>query len=156
VRRQYSGTAGRIDNSQLAVFATYSADRGRGLIDRRLYLPQSWCADAQRRAAAGVPAEVTFATTPQLAIDMLAAAIAATVPFSWVTADEAYGTNPAFRAALRDRGVSYVLAVARNTRVHTALGVRRVDRIVAALPPTSWQTYSAGNGSKGPRNYHWA
>ena len=156
MRRQYSGTAGRIDNSQLAVFATYAADRGRGLIDRRLYLPQSWCADAQRRAAAGVPAEVTFATKPQLATDMLAAAIAATVPFSWVTADEAYGTNPAFRAALRDRGVSYVLAVARNTRVHTALGVRRVDRIVAALPPTSWQTYSAGNGSKGPRNYHWA
>ena len=156
VQRQYSGTAGRIENSQLAVFATYATDRGRGLIDRRLYLPKSWCEDSERRAAAGVPAEVVFETKPQLATDMLAAAIAANVPFSWVTADEAYGGNPAFRADLRDRGISYVLAVACNTRVRTALGTRRVDRIVASLPPTCWQTYSAGNGSKGPRNYDWA
>jgi len=155
VQRQYSGTAGRIENSQLAVFATYATDRGRGLIDRRLYLPKSWCEDSERRAAAGVPAEA-FETKPQLATDMLAAAIAANVPFSWVTADEAYGGNPAFRADLRDRGISYVLAVACNTRVRTALGTRRVDRIVASLPPTCWQTYSAGNGSKGPRNYDWA
>src|SRR5512135_3081664 len=156
VQRQYSGTAGRIENTQLAVFATYATDLGRGLIDRRLYLPQSWCADADRRAAAGVPADVSFQTKPQLATDMLAAAIAANVPFSWVTADEAYGNNAAFRADLRERGISYVTAVACNTRVHTALGTQRVDRIVAALPPTSWQSYSAGHGSKGPRNYDWA
>ena len=156
VQRQYSGTAGRIENSQLAVFATYATDRGRGLIDRRLYLPKCWCDDAERRDEAGVPADVTFQTKPRLATDMLAAAIAADVPFSWVTADEAYGNNPAFRADLRDRSISYVVAVACNTRVRTAPGTRRVDHLVAALPPSSWQSYSAGNGSKGPRNYHWA
>lgn len=156
VQRQYSGTAGRIENSQLAVFATYATDRGRGLIDRRLYLPKCWCDDAERRDEAGVPADVTFQTKPRLATDMLAAAIAADVPFSWVTADEAYGNNPAFRADLRDRSISYMVAVACNTRVRTALGTRRVDHLVAALPPSSWQSYSAGNGSKGPRNYHWA
>lgn len=156
VQRQYSGTAGRIENSQLAVFATYATDRGRGLIDRRLYLPKCWCDDAERRDEAGVPADVTFQTKPRLATDMLAAAIAADVPFSWVTADEAYGNNPAFRADLRDRSISYMVAVACNTRVRTALGTRRVDHLVAALPPNSWQSYSAGNGSKGPRNYHWA
>ncbi len=156
VKRQYSGTAGRIENSQLAVFATYATDRGRGLIDRRLYLPNSWCEDAERRDGAGVPTDITFQTKPQLATDMLAAAIAADVPFSWLTADEAYGNNPAFRADLRDRGISYVVAVACNTRVRTAVGTRRVDHLVAALPPSSWQPYSAGNGSKGPRNYHWA
>ncbi len=138
------------------MFATYATDLGRGLIDRRLYLPESWCEDADRRAAAGVPAAVRFQTKPQLATDMLAAGIAANVPFRWVTADEAYGTNAALRADLRDRGTSYVLAVACNTRVRTALGTRRVDRIVTALPPTSWQSYSAGYGSKGPRNYDWA
>ena len=138
------------------MFATYATDRGRGLIDRRLYLPISWCEDAERRDRAGVPADISFQTKPELATDMLAAAIAADVPFSWVTADEAYGTNPAFRAGLRDHGISYVLAVACNTRVRTAVGTRRVDHLVAALPPTSWQTYSAGNGSKGPRHYHWA
>jgi SRSO17 transposase len=156
VKRQYSGTAGRIENSQLAVFATYATDRGRGFIDRRLYLPSSWCEDAERRDGAGVPGDITFQTKPQLASDMLAAAIAADVPFSWVTADEAYGNNPAFRADLRDRSISYVVAVACNTRVRTAVGTRRVDHLVAALPPSSWQSYSAGNGSKGPRNYHWA
>ena len=111
----------RVADPTLAVFATYATDRGRGLIDRRLYLPNSWCEDAERRDGAGVPTDITFQTKPQLATDMLAAAIAADVPFSWVTADEAYGNNPAFRADLCDRSISYVVAVACNTRVRTAL-----------------------------------
>ncbi|MGZ5398350.1 MAG: IS701 family transposase, partial [Mycobacterium sp.] len=111
VQRQYTGTAGRIENSQVAVFATYATATGRAFIDRRLYLPKSWCDDAERREAAGVPNDVTFKTKPGLATDMVAAALAADVPFSWVTADEAYGGNPAFRADLRERGVSYVVAV---------------------------------------------
>ena len=134
VQRQYTGTAGRIENSQVAVFATYATATGRAFIDRRLYLPKSWCDDAARREAAGVPNDVTFKTKPGLATDMVAAALAADVPFSWVTADEAYGGNPAFRADLRDRGVSYVVAVACNTQVHTRVGKPRADRLVAALP----------------------
>jgi SRSO17 transposase len=156
VQRQYTGTAGRIENSQVAVFATYATATGRAFIDRRLYLPKSWCDDAERREAAGVPNDVTFKTKPGLATDMVAAALAADVPFSWVTADEAYGGNPAFRADLRERGVSYVVAVACNTQVHTRVGKQRADRLVTALPKTSWQSYSAGNGSKGRRDYDWA
>ena len=156
VQRQYTGTAGRIENSQVAVFATYATATGRAFIDRRLYLPKSWCDDAERREATGVPNDVTFKTKPGLATDMVAAALAADVPFSWVTADEAYGGNPAFRADLRERGVSYVVAVACNTHVHTQVGKQRADRLVAALPKTSWQSYSAGNGSKGRRDYDWA
>ena len=156
VQRQYTGTAGRIENSQVAVFATYATATGRAFIDRRLYLPKSWCDDAERREAAGVPNDVTFKTKPRLATDMVAAALAADVPFSWVTADEAYGGNPAFRADLRERGVSYVVAVACNTQVHTRVGKQRADRLVTALPKTSWQSYSAGNGSKGRRDYDWA
>ena len=156
VQRQYTGTAGRIENSQVAVFATYATAAGRAFIDRRLYLPKSWCDDAERREAAGVPNDVTFKTKPGLATDMVAAALAADVPFSWVTADEAYGGNPAFRADLRERGVSYVVAVACNTQVHTRVGKQRADRLVTALPKTSWQSYSAGNGSKGRRDYDWA
>ncbi len=87
---------------------------------------------------------------------MVAATAAAGVHVEWVTADEAYGVNSAFRADLRDRGVSYVLAVGCHTHVQLGVGRRRVDRLVAALPATCWQRYSAGNGSKGPRAYDWA
>ena len=156
VQRQYTGTAGRIENSQVAVFATYATATGRALIDRRLYLPQSWCDDHDRRAAAGIPADITFATKPQLATQMLAAAVKAGVAFAWVTADEAYGVNSAFRQDLRERGISYVLAVSCRTRVDVAVGRRRVDTLVAALPAKAWQSYSAGPGSKGPRTYDWA
>src|SRR5512135_415778 len=156
VHRQYTGTAGRIENSQVAVFATYATNRGRALIDRRLYLPQSWCDDAQRRRSAGVPADLGFSTKPQLATQMLTDAVGAEVPFGWVTADEVYGVNAAFRADLRARGISYVLAVSCRTLVELPVGRRRVDRLVATLPTTAWQTYSAGNGSKGARTYDWA
>jgi len=156
VQRQYTGTAGRIENSQVAVFATYASRKGRALVDRRLYLPRSWCDDADRRNAAGVPDDVSFATKPQLATEMVAATAAAGVNVEWVTADEAYGVNAAFRADLRDRGLSYVLAVSCHTHVQLGVGRRRVDRLVATLPATCWQRYSAGNGSKGPRTYDWA
>jgi SRSO17 transposase len=156
VQRQYTGTAGRIENSQVAVFATYASPKGRALIDRRLYLPKSWCDDPDRRGAAGVPADVTFATKPELASGMLAATLTAGVPFGWVTADEAYGVNSAFRSDLRQRGISYVLAVSCRTRVDLVIGKRRVDTLVAALPAAAWQPYSAGHGTKGPRTYDWA
>src|SRR5919106_6287470 len=84
VQRQYSGTAGRIENCQIGVFLAYAAPRGHAFLDRELYLPKEWAEDTARRREAGVPEEVTFATKPQLARRMLARALDADVPFGWV------------------------------------------------------------------------
>ncbi|MGW0095940.1 IS701 family transposase [Streptomyces sp. NPDC003328] len=101
VQRQYTGTAGRIENSQVGVFLAYATGRGRAMVDRRLYLPErSWCSDPERRQAAGIPDDVQFATKPRLAWEMIAAALDAGVKAPWVTGDEAYGQDPQLRAAL--------------------------------------------------------
>lgn len=155
VHRQYSGTAGRIENCQIGVFLAYASRLGRALVDRELYLPRHWAEDDLRRRAAKVPEEVTFATKPQLAQQMIERAIAAKVPFAWVTGDEAYGDS---RLAiwLEQEGVHYVLAVASNWHVWTR-EVRQltVAKIVETMD-VSWQTVSAGDGAKGPRTYDWA
>ncbi|MCX2924446.1 IS701 family transposase [Streptomyces sp. NEAU-W12] len=159
VQRQYTGTAGRIENSQVGVFLAYATSRGRALIDRRLYLPeQSWCTDPERRRVAGIPDEVRFATKPRLAWEMIAAALDSGVPAPWVTGDEAYGQDPRLRAALEARGTGYVLAVACSMRVRINSGRTpiRADTLAARLPATAWQRHSAGNGAKGPRSYDWA
>ncbi|MEV7864495.1 IS701 family transposase [Streptomyces hirsutus] len=159
VQRQYTGTAGRIENSQVGVFLALATSRGRALIDRRLYLPEhSWCSDPERRHAAGIPEDIQFATKPQLAGEMIAAALDAGITASWVTGDEAYGQDPQLRAALEARGTGYVLAVACSTRVSINHGrtVVRADTVVGRLPATTWQRHSAGNGAKGPRYYDWA
>jgi SRSO17 transposase len=153
VQRQYSGTAGRIENSQLGVFLSCASPRGRALIDRRVYLPRSWADDPQRCAAAGIPAEVGFATKPELALEMLTEAVAANVPAAWVASDEAYGDNGAFRAGVAKLGLGYVLAVSRTHRIPAWPGGKRrlrADHIAAALPRRCWQRVSAGTGSKGP------
>ncbi len=101
VQRQYTGTAGRIENSQVGVFLAYTTPQGRTLIDRRLYLPEhSWCTDARRRRAAGIPETVQFATKPRLAGEMITAALDAGTSAAWVTGDEAYGQDPQLRAVL--------------------------------------------------------
>jgi SRSO17 transposase len=159
VQRQYSGTAGRIENSQVGVFLSYASLRGRALIDRRVYLPKSWADDRGRCAAAGVPAEVQFATKPELALEMAAAAVAAGMPASWVAADEVYGDNGAFRAGVAALGLGYVLAVSCDHRVPAFPGGKRrlrADQIAAAVPASAWHRVSAGAGSKGPRWYDWA
>jgi len=159
VQRQYSGTAGRIENSQVGVFLSYASLRGRALIDRRIYLPKSWAADRARCAAAGVPAEVEFATKPELALEMIAAAVTARMPASWVAADEVYGDNGAFRAGVAGLGLGYVLAVSCDHRVPAFPGGKRrlrADQIAAAVPARAWHRVSAGTGSKGPRWYDWA
>ncbi|MET9663693.1 IS701 family transposase [Streptomyces sp. NPDC006510] len=159
VQRQYTGTAGRIENSQVGVFLAYATSRGRALIDRRLYLPeQSWCTDPERRRAAGIPDEVQFATKPRLAREMIAAALEAEVEAPWVTGDEAYGQDPQLRAALEARGTGYVMAVARSMRVRINQGrtAVRADTVAERLPATAWQRHSAGPGAKGPRHYDWA
>jgi len=159
VQRQYSGTAGRIENSQVGVFLSYASPRGRALIDRRVYLPESWTGDPQRCAAAGIPAEVEFATKPELALDMLTDAVAAGMPAAWVASDEVYGDNGAFRTGVATLGLGYVLAVSCDHRIPAfPHGKRRLraDHIAAAVPRRCWQRISAGTGAKGPRWYDWA
>jgi SRSO17 transposase len=156
VQRQYTGTAGRIENAQVAVYLAYAAGRGHALIDRELYLPRSWTDDPARCTAAGVPAEVAFATKPALARVMLARALDAGVPAAWVAGDEVYGADPGLRAELEARGIGYVLAIAGNRRLPTAAGPIRADALAAALPRRAWQRLSAGPGAKGQRYYDWA
>lgn len=156
VQRQYTGTAGRIENAQVAVFLTYAAPRGHALIDRALYLPRSWTDDRDRCAAAGVPAGTRFATKPALATTLITRAVTAGVPAGWVAGDEVYGADPTLRATVRRLGLGYVLQVAANRRVPTHAGRIRVDRLPALLPARAWQQLSAGTGSKGERVYSWA
>jgi SRSO17 transposase len=156
VARQYSGTLGKVDNCQVAVFLAYATSRVRLLVDRILYLPKSWTDDPQRCAKAGVPAGTGFATKAQLALAMIRRALAAGLQAQWLAADEAYGRDSRFRAALRGLHLAYVVAVPRDQHVHSSGQRYRVDVLTAMLPTRAWQTYSCGLGSKGPRLYRWA
>jgi SRSO17 transposase len=159
VQRQYSGTAGRIENSQIGVFLSYASPAGRALIDRRVYLPRSWTDDQDRCAAAGIPAGTPFAAKAELALEMITEAVAAKVPAAWVAADEVYGDNGAFRAKVANLGLGYVVAVSCTHRLPAFPGGRRrlrADHIAAALPAGCWHRISAGTGAKGPRWYDWA
>jgi SRSO17 transposase len=156
VQRQYSGTAGRVENCQVAVFLSYSSPAGHALIDRELYLPRSWTADPARCAAAGIPGKTVFATKPKLARRMISRALEAGTPAAWVTGDEVYGGDPGLRADLERRQVGYVLAVAATHRVTTAVDPCQARQLAARLPRRAWQRYSAGEGAKGYRFYDWA
>jgi SRSO17 transposase len=157
VQRQYSGTAGRIENSQVAVYLTYAAPRGHALIDRALYLPRSWADDHDRCAAAGIPyRQQGFATKPTLAATLIDRAVEAEVPAAWVAGDEVYGADPRLRAAIRGHCLGYVMAIAANRRVPTHAGPIRVDALPALIPTHAWQKHSAGAGAHGPRLYSWA
>jgi SRSO17 transposase len=152
VQRQYSGTAGRIENCQIGVFLGYASRRGHALIDRALYLPEAWSHDPARRRAAGVPADTVFATKPQLGRQMLTRAFAAEVPCQWVTGDSVYGADYALRRCIERSGRGYVLAVTSRQR----LGFKTVADWLEDVPSNGWQRLSAGDGAKGPRLYDWA
>jgi SRSO17 transposase len=181
VQRQYSGTLGRTDNCQIGVFANYASRHGHTVLDRRLYRPEEWAADRPRRDQARVPTAVVFRTKPELALEMVSAALAAGVPFRWVGGDGVYGDNPTFVRGVRGLGKWYVLDTAGDTLVWTAppqvlpadlrprprrgrrptqpqvTGERtRVDAVIAALPPTAWRRVMVGTGSQGPRVYEYA
>jgi SRSO17 transposase len=156
VQRQYTGTAGRIENAQVAVYLTYAGRGGHALIDRELYLPESWVSDPGRCAAAGVPEGTVFAAKPELALRMISRALDAGTPAGWVAGDEVYGAGPGLRAGLEERQVSYVLAVAKSHPAATAAGVLRADALAKKLPPRAWQRLPAGPGAKGHRWYDWA
>jgi SRSO17 transposase len=152
VQRQYSGTAGRIENCQIGVFLGYASRHGHALIDRALYLPESWTNDRERRHAAGVPEEVAFTTKPKLGREMLARAFAAGVPCAFVVGDSVYGADHALRRFIEKSGRGYVMAVTSAQR----LGVKPVADWLEDVPAKAWRRLSVGEGAKGPRLYNWA
>nr|BFE57528.1 hypothetical protein GCM10020063_020540 [Dactylosporangium thailandense] len=157
VARQYTGTAGRIENAQVGVFLAYASPRGRALIDRELYLPKEWTDDRQRCRDAGVPDVVRFATKPLLAQEMVERALEAQVPFGWLTGDEAYGQDTKLRMWLELNDIAHVLAVPCNAMVVSQrLLKERVDRLVAAVEAGEWVRLSCGAGAHGERVYDWA
>jgi SRSO17 transposase len=155
-QRQYTGTAGRTENAQVAVYLAYAAAAGSAFLDRALYLPRSWADDPARCRAAGIPQDTAFATKPALARQMITRALDAGTPAAWVTADEVYGQDPALRAELARRGVGYVLAIPKRHLITTGIGARTAIDLARRLPAGAWQRMSAGPGAKGPRWYDWA
>ncbi len=181
VARQYLGAAGKLENGQVATVLSYAAQGAHVFLDRRLYLPEEWAWNTQRRAEARVPEEVRFETKPEQAIAMLVHAWEQGVPMRWVTGDEVYGDSPRLRETIQTHGRFYVLAVSANTRVWTerpevqepqeqtggrprrALRVapeapkaRMVSEVVASLPAHAWKRLAVMQGEKGPIQYHWA
>jgi len=159
VGRQYTGSAGKITNCQIGVFAAYVSRHGHAFVDRALYLPKAWTSDLARLAASHVPDGTAFATKPALAVQMIDRAIAADVPFSWVAADSVYGIGD-IEQALRRAGKGYVLGVNANHHFGSWAGKPAVagtaDEIARSLDPVSWQRLSAGDGTKGARLHDWA
>lgn len=182
VKRQYSGTLGRTDNCQVAVFANYCSSKGHTFMDRRLFLPQEWADDPDRRVEAGVPDAVVFRTKPQLGLAMIADAVSAGVPFRWVGGDSVYGDSPTYVQGVRELGKWYVVDTSADARVWTEepqvipAGARprsqpggrpctrprivgkprRVDEVVAALPEAAFRRVVVAEGSQGPRVYEYA
>ena len=159
VARQYTGSAGKITNCQIGVFACYVSRHGHAFIDRSLYVPKGWTDDAARMKAAHVPEKTAFATKPALAVGMIERAIATAVPFAFVAADSVYGVA-AVEGALRRAGKGYVLGVASNHSVNSWGKTRPIagtaERVAQGLAPSDWKRLSAGDGAKGPRLYDWA
>jgi SRSO17 transposase len=156
VARQYSGTAGRIENCQIGVFLGYATKKGRALLDRALYLPKEWAGDADRREEAGVPEEVAFATKIVLARRMIDRAVTAGVPARWVTADAVYGSDYHFRTTAEGHGLGYVVGVRTDFAVCVGFRQVRARALLAEVPPNGWHRLSCGAGAKGPRLYDWA
>lgn len=160
VQRQYSGTAGRVENCQLGVFLAYASGKGRTLIDRELYLPKSWITDPDRRREAAVGEQVEFATKAVLAQAMLGRALDAGVPASWVAADEAYGQDHKFRTWCERRRIGYVVAVPRSQTIPSGIaalaGSARAEHATAQAPEQAWKRRSCADGAKGPRMFDWA
>jgi len=155
VARQYSGTAGRIENCQIGVFLAYASRHGHTLLDRELYLPAAWMDDRERCRRAGIPEDRAFATKPALARHMLERTLMAGVVVAWLTGDSIYGDDRALRQWLEAQRQAYVLAVSGKEAVWLQHHQRRISTLLQELPAEGWERLSAGLGSKGPRWYDW-
>ena len=155
VKRQYSGTAGRVENCQIGVFLAYTSAKGHTLIDRELYLPEEWASDPERRRAAGVSEEVVFRTKPQMALEMLKRTYDSGIPFRWVTGDSVYGDFREIRAWCESVGKGYVLCVSGKEHVWIGCKQHRISKLLEQLEPEGWEAVSCGDGSKGERVYDW-
>lgn len=156
VQRQYSGTAGRVENCQIGVFLSYATPGGYTFLDRDLYLPKSWTNEPERCQQVGVPDTVQFATKPQLARQMLQRLFQAQVPHAWVSGDEVYGSDRRLRLWLEEQGEAYVLAVSVKEPLWIGYEQYRADAVAANLSASDWVRLSCGDGTKGPRIYDWA
>jgi SRSO17 transposase len=156
VARQYSGTAGRIENCQIGVFLGWATDKGHTLIDRELYLPQEWINDQLRCKLAHIPADRPFYTKLELGQQMLERALAKGFKPTWVVADAAYGTSYSLRKFLEDRQQAYVVAVPKNQSICQGLRKMPAQDLLPLLKPNHWKKVSCGCGSKGLRLYEWA
>jgi SRSO17 transposase len=155
VARQYSGTAGKVENCQIGVFLSYAGPKGHSPIDRRLYLPEEWIYDSKRLRKAGVPEGVDFRTKPQLALQMIKGATAAGVPYRWITGDCVYGDSRVIRGWLERNQKSYVLCLSRKEYINDGARYASIGSILASLPKEGWYKASCGEGSKGERVYDW-
>ena len=155
VARQYSGTAGRIENCQIGVFLAYASRQGHALLDCALYVPQAWTNNRERCQRAGMPEKQPFATKPQLACQLLKRAFDARVPAAWVTGDSVYGDDRQLRVWLEERAQAYVLAVSGKEYVWRGWQQHQVKTVLATLSPDGWTRLSAGTGTKGLRWYEW-
>ena len=155
VKRQYSGTAGKVANCQIGVFLIYASSKGFTFLDRKLYLPEEWLQDRERCKQAGIPENIEFQTKPQQALSMLQEAYNTGAPFNWVTADSVYGDYRGIRAWLESQDKCYVLCVSGKEYVWQGFKQVRVSSLLENLPEDIWVTHSAGDGSKGERIYDW-
>jgi SRSO17 transposase len=155
VKRQYSGTAGRIENCQIGVFLTYASKKGHCPIDRRLYMPDEWIKDTERRNGAGVPETLEFQTKPQMALEMIQEATSAGIPYRWVTGDCVYGDYGDIRQWLEQYEKCYVMSVSGKAYIWQGLQQVSVSNIMKELPADGWVENSCGDGSKGARIYDW-
>jgi SRSO17 transposase len=157
VKRQYLGCAGRVANGINVVYASYAAPAGHAVVGARLYVPADWAGDQDRRRAAGISEDLTFATKPQLAAEIIGELLAEGRCPPWVTGDEVYGRDAKLRTFLEERRTGYVLKIPCSFRVTLSSGQRmRADHAARLAPPRAWQAASAGHGSKGERDYGWA
>jgi SRSO17 transposase len=153
VARQYSGTAGRVENCQMGVLLGCASQLGHALLDRELYLPQEWTDDRDRCQPAGIPEGQRFATKPQLARQLLPRALAAGRPAKWVTGDSVYGDDRRLRLGLEAQPQAYVLGASAKAYGWLNWRQRQVKTILATPPEDGGTRLSAGDGEQGPRRY---
>lgn len=182
VHRQYVGTTGKLENSQVAVFSVYASSYGRVFYDSRLFLPEKWARDDERREQAGVPEDLKYKTKIELASDQIDQARADGLPIKWVTADSFYGVSFALRQELIDANLRFVMATRSNTKMYKerpkilvpspAKGPRsvgrprtrkrivgeqyRADELAKSFAASDFKRISIGEGTKGPKCYDWA